>query len=314
MCDEHTEADNEVYTRNARLTRRELGLGASATVAALLAGCRSPAGTTDPPAVTETAAATGPTPALAASGAAIVGRMVAVDTADGTAEAFFAASEGSKHPGVLIWPDIAGLRPAFTAMATRLAEAGFAVLAVNPYFRTAKMPVLESFEQWRTEAGQAKINAAREALTNEAIMRDGAAFVAWLDRQAQVDSARKIGTTGYCMGGPFTARTAAAAPERIGVIGSFHGGGLVTEEADSPHKLLARTKVAALICIAANDDERAPDTKDTLRKAAEAAHLTAEIEVYPAQHGWCVTDSPVYDQTQAERAWARLLDMLATNL
>ncbi len=314
MCDDHTEADNELNLRNARLSRRELGLGASATVATLLAGCRAPASVAEPAAVTDAARATGSTRAPDPSGAAIAGRMVTVDTPDGTAEAFFAAADGSKHPGVLIWPDIAGLRPAFTAVATRLAEAGFAVLAVNPYYRTAKMPVLDSFEQWRTEAGKAKINAARGALTNDAIMRDGAAFVAWLDRQAQVDTARKIGTTGYCMGGAFTVRTAAAAPERVSVIGSFHGGGLVTEEADSPHKLLARTKVAALICIAANDDERAPETKVTLRQAAEAARLTAEIEVYPAQHGWCVADSPVYDHTQAERAWTRLLEALATNL
>jgi carboxymethylenebutenolidase len=213
-----------------------------------------------------------------------------------------------------MWPDIAGLRPAFETMATRLASQGYAVLAVNHYYRGSKLPVLTDFSEWRTDQGRAKIAPMLEALTAKAIASDGAAFVAWLDRQAEVDIGRKVGTTGYCMSGPFTFRTAAAAPGRVGALGSFHGGGLVTPDADSPHELLAKIKAAALVCIAQNDDERDPQAKITLRQAAERANLPAEIEVYPAQHGWCVLDSPVYDQKEAERAWARMLATFGESL
>jgi carboxymethylenebutenolidase len=297
MCDEQTEADNETFL----ITRRELGLTTGAAFATMLVGCRS----------------TSPTPQRATpevDTAPPHGRVVTVDTKDGTAEAFFVAPSSGRHPGVLVWPDVAGLRDAFTTMATRLASAGYAVLAVNPYYRSAKFPVLESFEQWRTPEGKAKITPLREALTADAIKRDGAAFVAWLDRQPEVDPARKIATTGYCMGGPFTLRTAAAVPDRVGLVGSFHGGGLVTDAPDSPHLLVGKTKAAALVCIAENDDARQPDAKTTLKQTAEAAQLPAEIEVYPAQHGWCVTDSPVYDEAQAERAWSRLVAMLAKHV
>jgi carboxymethylenebutenolidase len=233
--------------------------------------------------------------------------MVVVETPDGAAEAFFVTPASGKHPGVLLWPDVAGLRAAYMTMATRLANEGYAVLAVNPYYRSAKVPVLSSFAEWRTEEGKARIGPMRAALTPEAITKDGAAFTAWLDRQQNVDRGKKLGTMGYCMGGPFTFRTAAAAADRVGAIASFHGGGLVTAEPTSPHALLPAMKVAALICIAQNDDEREPAAKDTLRQAAKAANVEAEIEVYPAQHGWCTIDSPVYDEAQAERAWARLL-------
>lgn len=309
MCDDQTEADNEQYLRERGLGRRTVGLGAGATVATLLAGCeRGPQAppttapepnppTTDPP--TEDAAP---------------GRTVTIDTPDGAAEAFFAAPGQGRHPAVLIWPDIAGLRGAFVAMATRLAAAGYAVLAVNHYYRSSKLPILETFDEWRTDEGKQRIAPMRKALTPQAITSDAAAFIAWLDAQDQVDPARKIGTTGYCMGGPFTFRTAAAVPDRVGVIGSFHGGGLVTDAPDSPHALLPGVKAAALVCVARNDDERDPEAKTALKQAADAAGVTAEIEVYPAQHGWCVTDSPVYDEVQAERAWSRLTANLEAHL
>jgi carboxymethylenebutenolidase len=178
---------------------------------------------------------------------------------------------------------------------------------VNQYYRSSKLPILKDFSEWRTEEGKAKIGPMKAALTPEAVSKDGAAFVAWLDTQKEVDKNKKLAVTGYCMGGPFTFRTAAAVPNRVGAIGSFHGGGLVTDDANSPHALLPKMKVAALICIAQNDDERDPKAKATLEKAAAAAKVPAEIEVYPAQHGWCVIDSPVYAEQAAERAWARML-------
>ena len=307
MCDETTEGENEAF-----LGRRELGVGVGAV---LLSGCKTttvPAGAT--PAAPGVEAPDGADEALVADGGSTSSRRVSIETPDGTAEGFFVAPSEGKHPAVLIWPDVAGLRPAFEAMATRLAEAGFAVLSVNQYYRSSPLPIFERFDEWRTEEGQAKTRPMFEPLTSAGIASDGATFVAWLDQQPEVDTGRKIGTTGYCMGGPFTVRTAAAAPERVGVLGSFHGGGLVTADADSPHTLFATMKAMALICVAQNDDARDPEAKNTLKAAAEAAGRTAEIEVYAAQHGWCVTDSPVYDEAEAERAWARLLANLEQHL
>ncbi|MEM6293536.1 MAG: dienelactone hydrolase family protein [Myxococcota bacterium] len=295
MCDDITESENELY-----LKRRTLGLGAAAT---LVAGCKTSA-------VPEPAGAVG---AVAPSGTTM-SRSVTVTTPDGEAEGFFVAPSQGKHPAVLIWPDVAGLRPAFEAMATRLAEAGYAVLAVNQYYRSSTLPIFERFDEWMTDEGKAKTKPMFGDLSSEGIAADGAAFVAWLDQQAEVDTAKRIGTTGYCMGGPFTVRTAAAAPERVGLVGSFHGGGLVTDAPDSPHALFSTMQAAALICVAQNDDARAPETKATLKSAADAAGRASEIEVYPAQHGWCVPDSPVYDEPQAERAWTRLLANLEQHL
>lgn len=275
MCDDATEAENGTYLGGRRLKRRELNVGA---------------------------------------GLADVKSMVTIDTPDGQAEAFFVRPNRGEHPGVLIWPDIAGLREAFETMATRLASAGYAVLVVNPYYRSSKVPALSSFAEWQTEVGRAKITPMREALTPARIAIDGAAYIAWLDRQPSVDPNRKIATTGYCMGGPFTFRTAAAVPARVGAIASFHGAGLVSSETTSPHRLFPEMKCAALICVAQNDDERQPEAKRVLSEAAKAARVDAEVEVYPAQHGWCVTDSPVYDPVQAERAWSRMLATFARAL
>jgi carboxymethylenebutenolidase len=308
MCDDVTGAENETYLENVRLNRRAVGMGAGAAVAALLSGCPSPPPVETPAPPPPPAPPSPPPPEAEPEMAAPpASRLVAIDTPDGQAEAFFVAPASGKHPGVLVWPDVAGLRDAYKTMATRLAGEGYAVLVVNQYYRSSKLPLLSTFAEWRTQEGKAKLGPMREAITPEGISKDGAAFAAWLDQQQQVDTARKLGTTGYCMGGPFTFRTAAAAPKRVGVVASFHGGGLVTEEPTSPHALLPKMKAAALICIAQNDDERDPKAKDTLREAADKAKVVAEIEVYPAQHGWCTIDSPVYDEKQAERAWARML-------
>lgn len=315
MCDDTTEAENEVYLEQKRLGRREFGIGAGAAAAALLTGCGpapAPEAPKPPPAPPPGPTAAHPEPSTPPSD--VTERKVEITTPDGTAEGFFVAKAGGKHPGVIVWPDVAGLREAYEKMATRLAKDGYAVLVVNQYYRSAKLPILKTFAEWRTDEGKAKITPMREALTSEGIARDGAAFAQWLDQQPEVDTARKLATTGYCMGGPFTFRTAAAAPDRVGAIGSFHGGGLVTKEPDSPHTLLSKMKAAALICIAQNDDERDPEAKTVLRKAADAAKLPAEIEVYPAQHGWCAIDSPVYAEAEAERAHSRLLALLEKHL
>lgn len=295
MCDDLTETDNGRY-----LARRDVAkLGAGVGLAAMLGGCAT-AGGAD--------AGTG------AEAVATVSATVTIPTADGSADAYFVHPVRGRHPAVILWPDIAGLRPAYQQMATRLAAAGFAVLAVNQYYRGSRAPVLGSFAEWRTEAGRARLQPMIAALTPSATMRDAAAFVSWLDGQRAVDARRKVGSAGYCMGGPHTFRTAAAVPARVGAIASFHGGGLVTDAPDSPHRLMAGFSAAMLIAVAQNDDARAPGDKDALRVAADAAGRWAEIEVYPAQHGWCTIDSPVFDVAQAERAWGRMLAIFAERL
>ena len=219
------------------------------------------------------------------------------------------------HPGVLVWPDIFGLRPTFRQMGRRLAESGYSVLVVNPFYRTKKAPTAPEHPDFDDPATRTALMALKDSLTATTAVTDAKAFVPWLDAQASVDKKRKVGTTGYCMGGPLTLRTAAALPDRVGAGASFHGGGLVTDQPDSPHLLVPKIKAHYLIAIAANDDQREPEAKNELRKAFDAAKLPAEIEVYAgAMHGWCPPDSKVYDREQAEKAWSRLLALFKTAL
>jgi carboxymethylenebutenolidase len=193
-------------------------------------------------------------------------------------------------------------------MGKRLAESGYSVLVVNPYYRTARSPVVSEGASFQDESTRNTVLPMARSLSAETNVTDARAFVDFLDKQSPVDTNRKIGTTGYCMGGPITMRTAAAVPERIGAGASFHGGGLVTDRADSPHLLVPTMNAQFLFAIAANDDERDPEAKNVLRETYDKAGLAAEIEVYAgAMHGWCPPDSRVYNEPQAERAWARLL-------
>jgi len=284
MCDEFTAQADDAAMARSGVSRREFGaMGA----AAALAACSG-------------------SEAIAAAGD-LVERTVDVTTPDGTSDCFFVHPAKGKHPGIVFWPDIGGLREAKKAMARRLAAEGYAVLVVNQYYRSAKAPILSSFAEWRTPEGRGKVMPMAALLTPEAVTRDGAAYAAFLDTQAAVDTARGIGTQGYCMGGPFTVRTAAAAPARVKAAASFHGGGLVTDKPDSPHLLLTSTQASYLIAVARNDDAKAPTEKDVLRQVADAAKRPAEVEVYAADHGWCVPDSPVYDKIAGDRAFARLL-------
>lgn len=284
MCDEHGFSDEPAQAGGKGLTRRDFAALGSAAV---LAACTSTPGEAGVPALAEA--------------------TVAIPTPDGTADAFFVHPRKGKHQAIIVWPDIAGLREAKQVMARRLAARGHAVLVVNQYYRSARAPVLAAFAEWRTEAGRARLQPMIPLLTPEAVTRDARAFVAWLDRQAAVDTARGIGAEGYCMGGPFAVRATAAVPERVRAAASFHGGGLATDKPDSPHRLLAGTKASYLIAVARNDDVRNPQEKEAFRAAAADAGRPAEIEVYNADHGWCVPDSPVYDAAEADRAFARSL-------
>ena len=241
---------------------------------------------------------------------------VNIKTQDGNCDAFFAHPASGSHPGVLIWPDALGLRPTMRAMGRRLAAEGYAVLVPNLFYRVSKAPQYETAANldFNDPATMAKLRPLMASITAAGLAeKDAHAYVAFLDAQREVDRARKIGTQGYCMGGPLVVRTAAAEPGRIGAGASFHGGGLVTDKPDSPHLLAPRIKARMYFGIASNDDQRQPEAKTVLKDAFAKAGVPAEIEVYPAQHGWCVPDmpvekgAPIYDATQAERAWAKLL-------
>ncbi|MDR2856608.1 MAG: dienelactone hydrolase family protein [Novosphingobium sp.] len=237
--------------------------------------------------------------------------MVDVRTDDGTCEAFFVHPAGGRHPGVIFWPDAIGLRDAKKAMARRLAASGYAVLAVNQYYRNARLPLGIAFSDFGDAEKRARLMPLIRALTSDALTRDARAFAAFLDSQAAVDTGRGIGTQGYCMGGGQAFRTGAAVPERVGAVASFHGGGLVTDAPDSPHRLFAMTNAAFLILPGRDDHAGQPEAVGLLREAAAAAGRPAEIEVYNADHGWCVPDAPAYDAGEADRAWGRLLALYA---
>jgi carboxymethylenebutenolidase len=236
---------------------------------------------------------------------------VDIKTPDGTCDAYFVHPATGTAPAVLIWPDIFGLRPAFRQMGKRLAESGYSVLVVNPFYRAKKAPTAEKgaatpIDQVRPLAG---------GLTEATNMTDAKAFIAWLDQQTSVAKNKKVGTQGYCMGGPLAFRTAAAVPDRVGAVASFHGGGLVTTAPNSPHLQAATSKAQFLIAIAENDDQRSPNDKTTMKETFAKANLPAEIEVYAGSaHGWCPPDSQVYNEPNAEKAWARLLALYSKAL
>jgi carboxymethylenebutenolidase len=283
MCDQdHYEEDLKKYLSAAALTRRQFGaLSVGMGVSMLLPE--------------------------AANAQAVTETDVNVKTPDGVADCYFVHPATGAAAGVIVWPDILGLRPAFRQMGRRLAQSGYSVLVVNPFYRGAKSPVVPEGATFGPET-QKIVMPLFKQLSATTHTTDAVAFTAWLDSQAAVSKARKIGTTGYCMGGPIVMRTAAAVPDRIGAGGSFHGGPLVTEAPDSPHLLVPKMKAQFLFAVAENDDQRNPKEKEVLRAAFAAAKLPAEIEVYAgAAHGWCPPDSAVYHKDQAEKAWSRLL-------
>jgi carboxymethylenebutenolidase len=239
---------------------------------------------------------------------------VAFAAPGGTMDGFFVHPASGKHPAVILWPDIAGIRDAKKIMARRLAGAGYSVLVPNPYYRSLPAPQFADFDAWRSGGGMQKVGPWMAQNTPAAVGETTRAVVAWLDGQASVDTGKGVGVQGYCMTGSWTIRGAAAVPERIKAAASFHGGGLVSDAPDSPHQLFDESRAAHLIAIAKNDDAQQPTHKDALKAAAAAANRPAEIEVYQADHGWTVPDSPAYDQAEADRAWARLLNLYKTNL
>jgi carboxymethylenebutenolidase len=235
---------------------------------------------------------------------------VTIKTPDGECDAYFVTPTTGAHAAVLVWPDIFGLRPALQQMGKRLAGEGYSVLVVNPFYRQKKAPTAAQGAQTPIP----EVLPLMQALNATTNTTDAKAFIAWLDARAEVDKGKKIGTIGYCMGGPIVVRTAAAVPDRVGAVGSFHGGGLTSMAADSPHLLIPKTKAQYLFAIAENDDMRQPESKDILKKTLADAKLTGEVEVFKAAHGWCPPDTTVYDMGEAERAWGKMLAMFKKSL
>ena len=252
-------------------------------------------------------------PALAQSSA--VEKDVTIKTPDGECDAvLFHPAEGT-HAAVLVWPDIMGLRPAFRDLGKRLASQGYTVLVPNPFYRSIKGLAITGTANFSDPDTRARLTGYRQAMTDDGVDKDAIAYLGFLDAQPQTNKMKKAGVQGYCMGGSLSFRTAAAVPSRIAAVGSFHGGnGLVTKDANSPHLLIAKTNAAFLVCHAQNDDKNQPTMKDELKAAFVAAKHTATVEVYAADHGWCVPGSAVYNQAEAERAWTNLGNMYKMQL
>ena len=279
MCDQdHSKDELERYEALGLITRKQFGVMLGAGMAMLLP--------------------------QAANAAAVTESDVNVTTPDGTADCYFVHPATGTAPGVLIWPDIFGLRPAFRQMGKRLAESGYAVLVVNPFYRKMKAPTAEK----GGATPIAQVRPLMEALNETTHFTDAKAFIGWLDQQKPVAKNRKMGTQGYCMGGPIAFRTAAAMPDRVGAVASFHGAALVTNMPNSPHLQAAKSKAQFLVAIAESDDKQTPDAKTAMKETFAKAGLPAEIEVYTgSMHGWCPPDSTVYNEPLAEKAWSRLL-------
>jgi len=287
MCDSD---NNQGYVVDTSFTRRSVVLTMSSAVA--IAGL--------------------PTAALAAD---VTETDVMVPTPDGSADAalFHPAGSGS-WPAVLMWPDILGLRPVFREMGRRLAAAGYTVLVPNPFYRTKRAPIVTGAFDFNDPKQVQPLLSLKATLTDAAIERDAAAFITFLDAQKQTNRRKAAGVQGYCFSGPFAFHTGAVRSDRIRAVATFHGGGLVTKDANSPHLLIPRTKASFVVAIARNDDQKQPDAKDILKATFAAAKRPAVVEVYPADHGWCVPGSQTYDQPSAERAWAELLRLYRANL
>ena len=258
-----------------------------------------------------------------AAGLDVVETNVEIKTPDGICDAAFIHPKTGIHPGVLIWPDAFGLRPSMRDMARRIAAEGYSVLVPNPFYRVAKAPFSDASNfSFQNPADMAKLTPLMASVNAPGNgEKDAIAYVAFLDAQKEVDKTKKIGTQGYCMGGPLVVKTAAALPNRIGAGASFHGGGLVNDKPDSPHLLAPKIKARMYFGVASNDDARQPDAKDKLKEAFAAAKVPAEIEVYAgALHGWCVPDmpagngAPIYNKPDAERAWSKLVALYKTAL
>jgi len=288
MCD----SDNQPFIVDTSMTRRSVMVGLSSI-----------------------AAATALSGTVFAATASVSETDVTIKTADGSADAaLFRPAKRGRFPAVLLWPDILGLRPVFREMGRRLAAQGYVVLVPNPFYRTRRAPIVTGPFDFGDKAAVGKLMELKSTLTDGRVDSDTRAYLAFLDQQRQVDRHKGVGVQGYCFSGPYAFRAAALLPGRVRAAASFHGGGLVTKEPNSPHLLIARSKARFLVAIAQNDDQKQPDAKNVLKAAFASAKRPATVEVYPADHGWCVAGSQAYNEAAAERAWAELLKLYRSTL
>jgi carboxymethylenebutenolidase len=290
MCDQdHYDDDLKAYKEKAALSRRDFAaLGLGAGIAFVL---QRPA-----------------------NAVAVTEQEVKIKTPDGTCDAYFVHPATGNGAGVIMFPDIVGLRPAFRGMGKRLAESGYSVVVVNPFYRTKAAPVVPDGSKFSDPAIRSQLMPLAGSLNPTTVVTDVTAFASWLDTQKSVNTRRKLGIMGYCMSGSYTIRGAAALPNRVGAGASFHGGGLTGKDPSAPHLLIPKTNASFLFAIADNDDKRDPESKTILKQTCEAAKKDCEIEVYPAAHGWCPPDGEVYDKEQAEKAWSRMLALFGKAL
>ena len=287
MCD----SDNQSFIVDTSLTRRSVMAGLSAIAAATAL------------------------PSAAFAATTVIETDVTIKTADGLADAaLFRPARPGTFPAVLLWPDILGLRPVFREMGRRLAAEGYVVLVPNPFYRTKRAPIVTGPFDFGDKAAVGKLLELKATLTDARIDSDTKAHFAFLDSQKQVDRHKGAGVQGYCFSGPYTFRAAALLPNRIKAAASFHGGGLVTKDAASPHLLIPKAKARFLVAIAQNDDQKQPEAKVVLKAAFASAKRTAAVAVYPANHGWCVAGSEAYNEAAAERAWVELLKLYRATL
>src|ERR1700678_3726512 len=259
MCDDLI---HQGLIHDRTVSRRAFGLGAAATIVL--------------------------SSSVATAQVKVVQKDVDVTMASGVADSVLFYPEGrGSWPAVLVWTDILGLRPVFREMGRRLAAQGYVVLVPNPFYRSAKAPVVDGSFDFSKPEDRAKIMPFAALLTADAGISDAKDYTAFLDQQPQTNKSKKMGVQGYCMGGPLVFRTAGTVPSRIGAAATFHGGGLVTDKPDSPHLMIAKMKAEVLCCVADNDDKRDPAAKDTLKKAFADAQLKATVEVFDGcNHGW----------------------------
>jgi carboxymethylenebutenolidase len=238
----------------------------------------------------------------------MIEKQVDIKTPDGTADSeLFYPDKNGAWPAVIMYPDIGGLRPVFEHMAKRLAAEGYVVLAPNPFYRVGRAPVYEDFK-FGSEKTTKRMGELRPAITAAGTARDAVAYVRYLQSLPQVKG--KIGTVGYCMGGGMAMGTAAAAPDAVAVGVSFHGSRLASDEPDSPHLLAPKLKARMYFGFAVEDRTMPLEAVEKLEKALDQAGVRYEGETYEgAHHGWCVKDHTVYNERQAERAWATMLKL-----